>query len=341
MLQKTLNLDHILCLIGFEEGKVKVSKLKKGVSEIVGHQEFELHGEDRFPLYKRAIRALDWLGHIEVSGYGANDKIWASKPSLVSLPNMAANQAIVAGARSPKTRMEVQQACEMREVSVQMQVSKRENVSGWESLATTRILLEAGSPENLQKVSGTLSIPTTPQPGAWMMACASESVEGFEKSLDWQGATNMVPNDANYFSSDSMKFTGAYEKGLSVVRWKSTATGQWIYAMRDGEKAALLPNLEWGRHLDVSAAGASTIRYGNQTFLARMAVPLPRLLARALCLCTGNLPEKKISRTSKGGSALWWAFNGVPLPIAEKICEKIGQEFAPLPKLETINPTRQ
>jgi len=116
------------------------------------------------------------------------------------------------------------------------------------------------------------------------------------------------------------------------VRWKEASTNKIIFALREGARVAFIDGPEWGRHVELSASGASSIRYDakRKIFAIRASCPPPRVIARALCLCSGCLPDIQESQ-GDNSKTLWLAFKDVPPPVAGMVSEKLGQEVSSLP----------
>ena len=166
-----------------------------------------------------------------------------------------------------------------------------------------------------------MEIPLTLQPAGWELACASTSVGDFEKAIQWESGYP-VPGEAEHFSPDTLRFGESYSGGLRLARWKEFATNRIIYALRKENAVAFLDSPEWGRHVELSASGASSLRYeaGRKLFAIRATARPPRLLGRALCLCSGKLPTLTDAVTGKS-KTLWLAFESVSQPVANMVAE--------------------
>ena len=320
------DLEQILYLLAARGGAVSRSSLERAIAEF-GRQEPSLNTNGRAGF--EALRALDWLGHCESAGRKGRTSITLARASLARLPGLERSRAALVGARSAATLTELQDLCKKSGTGVSVLVSETSFNSGCFSIK--RFVLEADSFDAIKTVADSAGIPLTRQPAGWELAFASMSVADFEKSIRWETGYP-VPNDAEHFSPDTLRFDENYSGGLRLARWQEATTNKIIYALRKDSTVAFLDSPEWGRHVELSASGASSIRYdvGRKLFAVRATAPPPRLLARALCLCSGCLPTMSEAVTGKN-KTLWLTFGGVPLPIANMVAEKLGQEAGPLP----------
>ena len=320
------DLEQILYLLAAREGVMGRSSLEKAIAEFGRKQPgLDANGWSGF----ETLWALDSLGHCEISGQKGRFVVTLARPALARLPGIEKSRAVLVGARSADTMKEIQTACDVTGRGVHITVSEIVADSGIASI--NRIILEAETFDLIQGVADSVGIPLTRQPAGWELACASTSVLDFQQGMEWvQGY--QVPAEAEHFSPDSLRFCEGYTGGLRLAKWKEFATNRTLYALRKDTAVAFLDSPEWGRHVELSASGASSLRYdaGRKIFAVRATTRPPRLLARALCLCSGKLPTIALATAGKN-KTLWLAFGEVPQPVAKIVSEKLGQETGPLP----------
>jgi hypothetical protein len=318
------NLEQLIHLIGARGGTISRAAFDKAVWEFAKQQP-NLGEAVTF----RALRALDWLGHCESPGYGGRVTIYLSRPALAVLPDFRNWRAVLVGARSPSSTSELQDAAKQLAGTVTVSVSP--TVGDANAFSINRVLLEADCLDAIKHAADVVGVAVTSQPASWELACASTSVSGFEKSLRWENHFP-VPEEAHHFSPETLRFEDGYSGGLRLARWKEASTNKIIFALREGTRVAFIDGPEWGRHVELSASGASSIRYDakQKVFAIRASCPPPRLIARALCLCSGCLPD--VHESQRGNlKTLWLAFKGVPSAVAGMVSEKLGQEVSSLP----------
>ncbi len=302
------------------------ASLEKAITEF-GRQEPGLNTNGRSGL--EPLWALDSLGHCEIAGRKGRITVRLARASFARLPGIDRSRAVLTGARSASTQAEIQEACKASKSGVNVLVS--EAVADPAHVSIKRIVLEADSFDAIQTVADAVGIPLTRQFVGWEIACASTSVVDFQTGIQWVSGYP-VPAEAEHFSPDTLRFGEGYSGGVRLARWKEFATNKIIYALRNDNAVAFLDSPEWGRHVELSVSGASSIRYdsGRKLFAIRATARPPRMLARALCLCSGRLPAVTEAATGKG-RALWLAFENIPQPVANIVAEKLGQEVGPLP----------
>lgn len=320
------DLEQILYLLAARGGAMSRSSLEKAIAEF-SRQEPSLNTNGKAGF--EALRALDWLGHCETSGHKGRVSITLARASLARLPGLEKSRSALVGARSAATLTELQGLCKKTGAGVNVLISDTSVNS--DCFSIRRIILEADSFDAIKIVADSAGIPLTGQPAGWELACASVSVADFEKSIRWD-IGYPVPREAEHFSPDTLRFNETYSGGLRLARWKESITNKIIYALRKDNAVAFLDSPEWGRHVELSASGASSIRYdvGRKLFAVRATAPPPRLIARALCLCSANLPTLSEAVVGKS-KTLWFTFDGVPSPVANIVAEKLGQEPGSLP----------
>lgn len=320
------DLEQILYLLAARGGAMGRSSLEKAIAEF-GRKEPGLATSDWSGF--EALWALDSLGHCEISGQKGRFVVTLARPSLARLPGLEKSRAVLVGARSAGTLKEIQSLCGTGSRGVQVVTSEVVADSGIASI--NRIILEAETFDAIQAVADSVGIPLTRQPAGWELACASMSVFDFQNGIQWTPGF-MVPAEAEHFSPDTLRFSEGYTGGLRLARWKEFVTNRTIYALRKDTAVAFLDSPEWGRHVELSVSGASSIRYdlSRKIFAVRASARPPRILARALCLCSGKLPALSEAVADKIKTR-WLAFGEVPQPVANIVSEKLGQEAGPLP----------
>jgi len=88
--------------------------------------------------------------------------------------------------------------------------------------------------------------------------------------------------------------------------------------------------MDWARYWAHHQAGTTGLGYDapRRLFAVPVKVPLPRLLARALCLCSG-MPPLQIDLERVFGSREFTVFTDVPSEVAFKVADKLGSALVP------------
>jgi hypothetical protein len=273
-----------------------------------------------------ALRILDYLGHCDASFGTEEDFICISPTYFARLPLAGLPSAVVIGARSPQSIRLLRDAeAESGCVTLEVQEGKGAN-----SPVPSRIIIHADSNEELSRFSDLLGVTYLETPPSWSVVNYSGDLKGYADKLHWQPSVglNWPRKD---FDSKELKFSP--ELVTDRYRLSSYANptrgGKRLHLLwKDGVYAEV--DRDWGRYLILENKRENVLRYDHHRFLFCVPVnaPLPRLLMRALTLCTG-LPPTRLKgiglSDSDGRSSEYFVFRAVPRQIALMIAEKVEQ----------------
>lgn len=282
----------------------------------------------------RRLRSLaasmgDALGHWDVLVEdGATARICTAPPSLARLPWPGFPRAVLCGSRSPDTLAMVAAAAAFTEITL-----RQRHVH---SYAPTRIEVTARTDAELAGFADRLGVHYAPEPVAWLLASLSCSANEYIETLDWSSETEL-----NWpyreFDLDRLAFGALGElprrpQDPSQPRLLSYEhPGGW--ARRDrliwaGKTAAV--DRSWGRYIVLAAAGRRVLgvdkRHG--TVGVPRQLPLPKLLARALTLCSGEPP-----RAARGTGLGEHVYSGVPAAIIDAVADKLTRDVVGVDRL--------
>jgi hypothetical protein len=265
------------------------------------------------------------LGHCEASWARGATRIEVCPPCLVRLPAAGRPRAVLAGARTPALLLTLERACaEVGGVRVSVV-----GLDGCRGLLPSIVELDADEEASLARASSLAGIRLPVQPAAWTLAHASASVHDYLEALTWTHPS-LGGDDFEYFDTSRLQFVQSArdDEPVIVMRTRRDFVGRPIAAIRHGHRECPVENLEWPVQAALSEAGRSLVRYDarRQLFSVGVGHFLPKLLARALCLCSGRPP-----RTSIFAGVRWTTFGGVPQSIAELVAERMDQPMSSLP----------
>lgn len=274
----------------------------------------------------QAIRALDSLGHCDFnfSDDSSKNKVYAASPVLVRLPCAGFPQAILAGARSPNTIAQLSNTCQSVGHHINLEVTAQASES---VLIPKRVAVQAEDVGELRAIANSLKIPFIETPSAWSVLHFSASIDDYLATLKWYNDTELnwqsKTFDPIYLQFQSIKETDCPIR-LSKYSHPSRNT-QVYYLWQDGKCAEI--DLDWGRYAVLKALRRNVLIYDKHRFI--MAVPasanLPRLLERALTLCSGYAPKyEKMPRVLPPIQG-FKLFSAIPPQIAEMTAAKSGQ----------------
>ena len=274
----------------------------------------------------QAIRALDSLGHCDFnfSDDSSKNKVYAAPPVLVRLPCAGFPQAILTGARSPVTIKELSDACQSVGHHIKLEVTAQASES---VLIPKRVAVEAEDVRELEAICNSLKIPFMETPSAWSLLHFSASIDDYlatiqwskEPELNWQNKTfNPI-----YLQFESIKET---DYPIRLTGYNHPSRNTKSYYLWQDERCTEI-DLDWGRYAVLKALRRSVLIYDKCRFT--MAVPasanLPRILERALTLCSGYAAKyEKMPRVLPPIQG-FNLFTAVPPQIAEMTAAKLGQ----------------
>lgn len=295
------------------------------------------------------VYALDSLGHCEFNFADNNSKVYVAPPVFVRLPCAGFPQAILAGARTPNTINRLTKACQSigQHINIEVTEQRSELV-----LVPCRIAVQGEDVSELQEIASQLAINFIETPPAWLLLNFAASLEDYladcqwsnESELNWKCQT-FDPNILRFVPSpSSMEDTSLMMvSNIRLSQYQHPYRNTKIYYLWQEEKCTQVKR-DWGQYAVIKAANIQVIIYDQRRFI--MAVPvgakLPRLIERALTLCSGyvpkfveKLPLQKIILNSSllkikgiaGGLNVtgFNLFRDVPPQIAEMTAAKLGQ----------------
>jgi hypothetical protein len=242
----------------------------------------------------------------------------------VRLPCAGFPQAILAGGRSPKIIHNLLDACKSIGNHVNLEVTEQ---PGELVLVPTRVAVQVEDVEELEAIANFLRIPFLDTPSAWSLLHFAASLDDYLATLQWSTSSELTWKRQT-FEPSSLQFCSLQETDtdirLSQYSHPSQNT-QIRYLWKDGRCAKI--DRDWGRYVVLKALRRNVFVYDQRRFI--IAVPvgakLPRLLERALTLCSGYVATfveiLPFSPEIRGFNL----FRAIPPQIAEVTAAKLGQ----------------
>ena len=267
-----------------------------------------------------AVLTGDSLGHWEAVGTGASRRIIVAPPVLARLPWPGLPRAVLCGARSPDTVGEIAEACDS-----ESRLSLATTAQLHHPYAPTRVELCGESEEDMIAVSHELAVRYNPNPAAWSLAGASGSVEGYLKALTWEEREDLNW-DRREFDPDGLRFgpcaDDAEGSRFRLVTYTHPSGWDWRdWLWQNGASADV--DRSWGRYCVLASVGRTVLQYNHREGIVTVPrqVPLPKLLARALALSSGQAP-----RLVPGTGIGLRAYPSVPRSVFEVVAAKLHQD---------------
>lgn len=268
----------------------------------------------------RALMALDSLGHIEQAWDEARGRILVGPSVLALLPAPGLPRAVLCGARSPNTVHDLHRVA--RETNVEVSVDSQKNINHY---APSRITVVGESFESLEEFSRSVGILYSGTPAAWALARLSGSLDSYLDRLSFStaGEVNWPKWD---FDPEKLAFREPAEQRdeFRLTKYRSPITSLSVYHLwRDGSSAQIDPT--WGRYAVLQITGKHVVDYNAASGECAVpsGAPLPRILSRALALCSGWAPRRKVAGDS---FEAYDYYASVPRDVLKTALHALGQE---------------
>jgi hypothetical protein len=279
------------------------------------------------------VSFLHSLAHCEFNFTEKNKKVYATPPALVRLPCAGFPQAVLTGSRTFKTIEKLVNACQLvgGNINVDVKEQRSELV-----LVPKRIVVQAEDISELHTIASRLEINFIEQPSAWSLLNFSASLQDYldtcrwsnESELNWNQHT-FDPNYLNFFPSSAENTSDMKMPNIRLSQYQHPYNNTKIYYLWQNENNTQVDR-DWGRYAVLEANKINVIIYDEHKFM--LAVPvnakLPRLLERALTLCSGfvaKLERLPVAELITSSIVKFYIFRDIPPQIAEITAGKLGQ----------------
>ena len=287
--------------------------------------------EQARPRRTTTIRSLQALGHCDFAFDESGSRVFIAAAVLARLPTGGLPEAVLCGARSPQTLAQLQEECAKH--GCVMTACEQPRTGG---LLPHRICVQANIVSDLQGLAAGLGITVENTPSAWSLANVARPLSDVLARLRWDPGADLtwIRRD---FDERALQFR-ADAKGsgnLRLSRYLHPTKGthlHWLW--RNSEHATI--DCDWGRYAVLQNNGKNVLYYDDRTmdFAVPRGAPLPKLLSRSLCMCSGYAP-----RTFTAAEVRWHTptlggydvYCKVPLPVAELVAAAVGQSLIPHP----------
>lgn len=284
---------------------------------------------------RAAVSALASLGHAEFDFRARSRRVCIAEPVLAHLPAPGISCAVLCGGRSPSSELELRVAA--KRVGAVMLV--RDQTSRSYGFAPSRIELRAASRKTLFAAAVELGIECPDTPPAWSLASLSDRLESYLDALEWRAEPELSWTRQDFASSALAFCDRPVDHGgqrVRLSRYEHPVSRQLHHRLwRNGRFAEV--DVLWGRYAVLASDGIVVIQFDNRTGTVDVPrkVPLPRVLARALTLCSGMAPERRADPSAPLGSEhrlTFDSYSDVPIEIYHLVASKIGQLSSKVPK---------
>ena len=281
----------------------------------------------------RTSATLDALGHACFS-FEDRDRVYAAPTALALLPRAGLPEAVLCGARSPKTRAELQTICDEMGVTLRWQDQTQRAANPF---VPARASVSAPSLDKLKQIAEKLNIRFATSPPAWDLCQVSRSLDDVlataradsAATLDWRMKTYNVAA----LRWEDTPNTAPAKGDLVVYNSARYQQRRHYWAENADDLRPLVPvDPDWGRYATLRFQQKQVLVYDERSLYLAVpsGAPLPRLLARAAALCSGFAPAplaRKAVDWEHPEKREFAVYECVPPQIAQMIGEKLGQRI--------------
>jgi hypothetical protein len=269
------------------------------------------------------MKSLDSLGYCEVQSDGDGLRVVATPSGLVRLPT-GKSMAVLSGARSPESLDTLTLAA--REFGIT--VESADQFGELSDLIPHKITISGSTDALLADYAKAVGLAFSQIPPAWSLAQLSVSLEEVIQALKWDNTPELNWPRAD-FDPEYNCFRGVADSrpAFRLTRYLDPIRNTFRHYVWDGDLCSRI-DADWGRYFALQRADFSVIYFDRRLnlFAAPRTVPLPRLLARSVALCSGSVAHPLCSRLGKRNLD-YVVYELVPETVAELVASKTGQDI--------------
>jgi hypothetical protein len=285
----------------------------------------ELRNEESWRYRRRdAISVLENLAHIEFDTRPQRMTVAVTSPAIAVLPGLGLPRGVLVGAR---TRAGIDRlSAAAKRAGINWEVRSQHGDSNFYPAC---ISLLAETINDLKAFAASERLDCAEIPPAWSILHFAGSLDDYIGTLQPEDLTSLNW-DREDFDPDALFFRKLLRKDTAVLsRYTHPTRRTRLYVLRQAGRTVRV-EAEWGRFALMSALAHDVLVYDAQAFALTIPItmPLPKLLARSLCLCSGLLPCEVDGIHWPGSRVKARVYRRVPLSIAELIAKKLQQRLA-------------
>lgn len=278
---------------------------------------------------RQFIRLLDSLGYCEFD-FGAR-RVFMCDPSFVLLPSYGLPKALFVGARTPQLINKIKENVRPSKDKMMIHYVSQNT---FEFAIPALFYIEAVDIEAIKGLAEKCGITAElDQPASWSLASFSVSSDEVMKTANFRPFAGLNWR-RRVFCVDKLVFSGQesnLQASMPLVEYKNPINQQNRHLLVESDSAAEIDR-DWGRYIVLSNNKKRVILYNEklQKLITPVTVPMPRLLARAVSLCTGLAPKITIILARIGdipSNHPVYVYPGVPGIVAELLARKLGQDI--------------
>lgn len=325
------NSDILLYALSTKQ-EMSWTTFKKAFSELSkrGLDSHSLELEETRKFRNQTRRYLSALAHCEFIFNESKGQVYGCPPTLARIPSLGFPQAILTGvrfssgdaSRTQESVEKLQQHCKSKGINLE-----QTKQPGKLSLIPTRIALQAEDISELQQLANSLNFTFLDNPPAWSVSYFSGSLQDYQQSLTWSQQRELNWEKQEFNLKNFAFQNNSLNSRISLRQYTHPKKSTKVYYLWKSQENVEV-DLAWGKYLVFQEINKNIITYDAKKFL--LAVPisakLPKLLDRALTLCSGYIPKfvEKIPKIDKNIYG-FDIYQSVPPQIAQITSQKLGQ----------------
>ena len=275
--------------------------------------------------YRRrdAIRVLESLAHVEFDTRPQRMTVAVTSPAIAVLPGLGLVRGVLVGSRSPAGIDRISTAA--KRIGINCEVRPQQEDSNF---YPTCISLVAETMNDLKAFAALERLDCADIPPAWSILHLAGSLDEYARALQFEDLTTMNW-DREDFDPGALFFRRLLREDATVLsRYTHPTRRTRLCVLRQAGKTVRI-EADWGRFALMAALAHDVLVYDPQAFTLAIPItmPLPKLLARALCLCSGLLPSEVEGGHWPGSHMKARVYRRVPQSIAELVGKKLQQQL--------------
>jgi hypothetical protein len=272
---------------------------------------------------RAVLDSFDGLGHCDPISDGDGLSVASTPSFLVRLPTVR-TIAVLAGSRSPESIDWLRRSADKFGVTVEAKPQCGE----FSSFIPQRVVASAETDAVMAAYSESIGVLFGKTPPAWSFAQLSAGLDDIVRGLKWEKTPQLNWRMADFDPEYNCFRQPVVERAeFRLTRYLDPTRNIFRYYIWNGDSCTGI-DPEWGRYFVLQKTGFSALYFdrGSNFFAIPKTVPLPRLLRRAITLCSGSIGQR-LPSCSATSNLDFVVFQSVPTTIAELVAKKVGQDL--------------
>lgn len=336
-MSENLDLDELLFNLSSKPGSMTQLTLSKRIATLLNSSDLP----SNLWIYN-VIRMLLDLGHVESIGIGSSRKISIAPPTLIKLAKGVDDFThVLSGARSRTTNEKLEEwGFETKEEDMNG-ITEKLGDNKINIAPPKRVLLKLPSDwtDDLETIFGPrLSMPTAHA----ILSLDSIGLDDWYNDLQWHNRERqfqIMPETLDYWGHSEVRWhtskpmPNLQESGM-LIKDRGGARGsrtQLFHKPDEIWKSCDLPNefgaTDYARYWILKEHKHVPLMYNSEKEILAVpkGAPLPPLISRAVCSCTGKISEELFHRLPERESKTFFlTYSGVTSEVARKVFELLG-----------------